>query len=106
MSGMIANVPPLTFDDMHWQEDYILQEDGTFTKSRSQNGNVRAITGTYDIIELEDGRYLELIYEAKDEIIGNCSPEAEELLKFESENSLIGTWWACDGPGLQYERSE
>ena len=63
-------------------------------------------TGNYALVILSDGKYLELIYESNDDIIGNCTGEAKELLYLNSENKLIGTWNACDGPGLVYERVE
>jgi hypothetical protein len=106
MSGMIADVLPSTGADMQWQEFYLLKADGTFTKSRTEGDAVSEATGTYEIEELSDGNYLQLTYGASNELIGNCTGEPKELLRFESENTLSGTWWACDGPGLIYERSE
>ncbi len=104
MSGMVADVPQATGADMEWQEYYLLGADGTFTKSREQGGTISEARGTYQIEELEDGNYLELTYDSDNDLIANCSGEAKELLKFDSEDKLIATWWACDGPGLYYEQ--
>ena len=106
MSGMVANVPPAKGDEMDWQERYVLEADGTFVKSRDYREGTLVATGLYEILELEDGEYLKLTYGSYEEIIGNCSNNPEEYLRFETSNSLIGTWWACDGPGLYYERIE
>ena len=106
MSGSIANVPPSTGSDMEWQEYYLLKADGTFTKHRERDQEVKEESGTYNFINLSDGKYLELVYPSKNELVGNCTQEPKELLKLNSENILIGTWWACDGPGLKYERVE
>ncbi len=106
MSGSIANVPPTTGSDMAWQEYYLLYEDDTFKKVREQDGNIKEASGTYEFVTLSDGEYLELTYPSENELIGNCSVEPKEMLSIESEDKLIGTWWACDGPGLVYEKVE
>lgn len=104
MSGMVANVPPVSGVEMDWQEYYILASDGTFVKSRDNGEETIMVAGLYKISELEDGKYLKLVYGSSSEIIGNCSNKNEEYLRFETINSLVGTWWACDGPGLFYKR--
>lgn len=106
MSGSIANVLPSTGSDMAWQEYYLLSADGTFIKYRERDNEVKVESGTFTYINLSDGKYLELVYPADNELVGNCTQEPKELLKSESENMLIGTWWACDGPGLKYKRVE
>ncbi len=104
MSGNIANIPPSTGSDMAWQEWYVLYPDDTFIKTRERDNAVNEEKGTYAIVTLSDGEYLELTYKLKNDLIGNCSIDAKELLKINSEDELIGTWWACDGPGLFYEK--
>ncbi len=104
MSGSIANVPPTGGSDMAWQEYYLLKSDSTFMKVRETDNVVKEEAGTFTFINLSDGKYLELIYTSDNDLIGNCTSEPKELLKLNSENKLIGTWWACDGPGLVYER--
>jgi len=106
MSGDLAEVKPATGSDMAWQEYYLLYEDDTFKKVRERDGNVKEASGTYEFVTLSDGEYLELTYPSENELIGNCTGEPEELLRVESESKLIGTWWACDGPGLVYEKVE
>jgi hypothetical protein len=106
MSGMVANVPPKKEDEMDWQEHYVLRADGTFLKSRNYGKEAIVESGIYEIVQLEDGQYLKLIYSSNNEIIGNCSNDPEEFLRFEKNNTLVGTWWACDGPGLFYKRTQ
>ena len=106
MSGSIANVPPSTGSDMNWQEYYLLYPDSTFTKVRERDGDVREAGGTYAFVTLSDGEYLELSYPSPNDLIGSCTTEPKELLFFQSENKLTGTWQACDGPGLVYEKVE
>lgn len=106
MSGSIANVPPSTGSDMAWQEYYILNSDSTFIKARETDNVVMQEAGTFTFKELSDGKYFELVYKSDNDLIGNCTSEAKELLKLNSEKKLTGTWWACDGPGLKYERVE
>lgn len=106
MSGSIANVPPSTGSDMAWQEYYLLYEDNTFVKSRTQDNITTEESGNYAFVTLSDGEYLELSYPSDNELIGNCTGEPKELLRLETVNKLVGTWWACDGPGLFYEKTD
>ena len=106
MSGNFSGVPPEVGADMDWQEHYLLYADETFTKIREWDGDTTEERGTYAVITLEDGDYLELTYPADNELIGNCSSEPKELLYLKSSDQLIGTWQACDGPGLVYEKVE
>lgn len=106
MSGMVANIPPSTGADMEWQEHYILFVDNTFVKLRVINNRSIEDNGTFSIVELSDGKYIEFTYKEKSELVGNCSNQAKEFLRFESETELVGTWWACDGPGMFYVRTE
>jgi hypothetical protein len=104
MSGNIANVPPSTGDDMEWQEWYLLYANNTFTKTRTRDDVTTEEGGTYAIVTLSDGNYLELTYHSENNLIGNCTADSKELLRKYSDDKLTGTWSACDGPGLIYER--
>lgn len=106
MSGNMANMPAATGSEMEWQEYYILNLDSTFTKSRKRDDIVKEESGTYVFVALSDGKYLELSYKSDNDLIGNCTSEPRELLKLNSDNTMIGTWWACDGPGLVYKRAK
>ncbi len=106
MTGMVANVPPTTGDDLEYQETILLHSDNTFTKIREATGTSVEISGGFEIEIEGDGRYLILTYPEKNELVGNCSIEPKEWFRFDSETQLVGTWWACDGPGLFYDRVE
>lgn len=102
MSGSFVN-SETTGTEMEWQESYVLQENGDFTKTREVDGTTLQAVGTYQIVELSDGPYFEFTYRESSVLIGNCTGDLKELLSFR-ENTLYGTWQACDGPGLEYER--
>ncbi len=105
MSGSVAGIPPATGNDMEWQEKYILNPDKTFIKSRTIKSNSFEENGTYTKLTLSDGTYLEFSYPSENDLIGNCTSDTKELLKLEeNDTKLVGTWWACDGPGLFYEK--
>lgn len=106
MSGNITGLPPATGSKMDWQEDYLLNSDKTFVKSRQRNGVVSEQSGSYTFFTTTDGTYLELVYNKSNNLIGNCTAEPKEILFFTSTNELTSTWAACDGPGLLYERLE
>ena len=94
----------VTGNDMAWEEYYELFKDGTFRKSRTYQGKTTEKEGTYTIISSPEVDYLEFTYTSNNNLIGNCSPESKEFLKLNGPNELISTWWACDGPGLFYEK--
>jgi hypothetical protein len=104
MSGNIADVPPSTGGDMAWQEWYLLYANNKFTKTRTRGNVTTEEGGTYAFVILSDGQYLELVYESENDLIGNCTGDTKELLRRYSEDTLTGTWSACDGPGLVYEK--
>ncbi len=106
MTGMVAGVPPSRGADMPWQEYYLLQSNGKFIKSREQENTTTTVKGSFKVVELSDGMYLELVHESENTLICNCSADLKEYLKINSEKELIATCWACDGPGLFYERIE
>ena len=93
-------------ENMEWQEYYLLNSDGTFTKHREWDGSQIEASGTFSFTEGTDGKYLELYYEVNSEIIGSCTGNNTETLWLRSNNKLSGTWSYCDGPGLEYERVE
>jgi hypothetical protein len=102
MTGNMANVPPLKGETMSWQESYTLQPDSTFTKQR-QSDKQWVATGRYKIVNMGDEQFIELSYDAPSEIIGSCLGADKEILRL-LDGKLYGTWQACDGPGLTYER--
>jgi hypothetical protein len=105
MTGMTAN-SQTTGSEMQWQEFYVLDANGTFTKSREKDGFVIEITGTYSQINSSTGTVLLFTYSINSDIIGSCSSELKEELNFLSENVLLSTWQQCDGPGLKYEKED
>jgi hypothetical protein len=105
MSGQTSN-SSTSGSDMEWQESYLLNSDGTFTKSRERNGVIIEASGSFVFKDLTDGKYLELTYESNSDIIGSCTPGLKETLLVRSGKKMSGTWSYCDGPGLEYERKK
>jgi hypothetical protein len=91
---------------LDWKEFYLLNPDGSFLKSRLDDGVKTSATGTFSIEETEDETALILMYDAPSEIIGNCDDSMSERLLILGESVMIGTWSACDGPGLEYFRAK
>ena len=103
MSGSIAN-SETTGAAMEWQEFYLFNNNGTFTKSRDQNGFKTTASGTYTAANRTDGIYFELIYPKDSELIGSCYGNLKEELYLSGNNTLSSTWKNCDGPGLEYKK--
>nr|WP_314896809.1 hypothetical protein [uncultured Flavobacterium sp.] len=103
MSGTLSN-SETTGAAMEWQEFYLLNTNGTFTKSRERNAIKTTISGTYAATTHSDGMYLELTYPNDSEIIGSCYGNQKEILYLMDNNNLSNTWNSCDGPGLEYKK--
>ncbi|MCM4161544.1 hypothetical protein FHG64_11555 [Antarcticibacterium flavum] len=102
-----------TGEEMHWQEKYLLNRDGTFIKTRETETEVLTAEGTYRIDEnsqdVQNDPELELAleftYQTNNEIIGACNPASlKEYLFIYRDLKMRSTWNACDGPSLEYER--
>lgn len=107
MTGNVAGDAPATGGDMAWQEYYILHEDSTFTKHREHDGKVSEASGVFTVVTTAEESYIELTYPSDNQLIGSCySQSLQETLLVVSETELKGTWQACDGPGLTYERTD
>ncbi|TDE49866.1 hypothetical protein [Flavobacterium sp. GT3P67] len=103
MSGSIPN-SEATGTAMEWQEFYLFNTNGTFTKSRERNSVKTSISGTYTTTIQSDGIFFELTYPNDSEIIGSCYGNQKEQLYLTGNNSLSSTWSYCDGPKLKYKR--
>ena len=93
-----------TGSEMEWQETYLLKTDKTFQKSRDRVGVITEVSGTYNVINSSDGRFLEFIFDDESDIVGSCYSNLKEEMFFQAENTFSSTWQNCDGPGLIYEK--
>lgn len=105
---MTGNIPnsETTGTEMEWQETYQLNTDGTFQKSRNRDGIITEVSGTYNLVDSSNERFIEFIFDDESEIIGSCYSNLKEEMFFQSDNTFSSTWSACDGPGLKYEKED
>jgi len=101
MTGSTPN-SETTGAEMEWQEFYLINNNGTFTKSRDRNGIIIEAKGSYTILNLPEGDTIQFKYSSESEIIGNCSSDFNEVLFLQSKYFMASTWMQCDGPGLEY----
>ncbi len=87
---------------MQWQEYYIFNNDGTFSRYRQQDNATKSANGTFTTVTESDQQFLELTYSSGDELKTSCYPK--ERLHSVSAYRLQGTWGHCDGPTLEYAR--
>lgn len=91
---------------LEWQEFYLFKPDGSFLKSRLEDGVKTSATGSFNILENEDETLVLLTFDEPVDIIGNCDGSLTETLRLLGQSIMVGTWSACDGPGLEYFRSK
>jgi hypothetical protein len=103
MSGRTLNSETLG-TEMEWQEFYLLNDNGTFSKSRTIASNTSQSTGTYNTNTNGTESYIELTYSTQSDIIGSCYGNLKEELYFNTSAILISTWQNCDGPRLEYRK--
>ncbi|MBI3220644.1 MAG: hypothetical protein HYZ44_14105 [Bacteroidetes bacterium] len=92
-----------TGSEMQWQEYYVFNDDGTFLKSRVQDNSTKTASGTYASVTESGQTFLELTFTTGSELMASCYPK-ERLWK-NSVDGLQGTWGHCDGPTLEYVRT-
>lgn len=103
MTGNMAN-SETTGQDMEWQENYLLRADGSFTKTRITSDETITAIGTYEQKTLSGEELLVFSFNEDSPIIGSCTGDNKETLSLNSEGLLQSSWFACDGPGLYYEK--
>lgn len=103
MSGNTPNSETID-QEMAWQESYTFNSNGTFSKSRDQNGTIRESSGSFSVVTSEERIRLELTHASKTDIIGSCLGDQKEILMLESSSVMTSTWNQCDGPGLEYKK--
>jgi len=89
---------------MEWQEDYRFFVDGRFEKTRISKGDTQRAMGTFEAVEFDNDAhdYLQLTFTSGRALVGSCSGNDQELLRYSSATSLVSLWQACDGPELEY----
>jgi hypothetical protein len=102
-ANQMINPTVTTGSDMAWQETYTLNSDGTFTKSRNRDGISTDASGTFVYKDISNYKNFELSFVTGIPLVSSCYP-GKEILVLKSETKLQGTWSACDGLGLEYER--
>ena len=103
MSGSIPN-SVTTGADMEWQETYQLNIDATFLKTREREGVITTASGKFTVVTYLGAESLELVFDDESDIIGSCVGNRREYLRLDASGILIGSWEACDGPGLVYRK--
>jgi hypothetical protein len=105
MEGSIPN-SVTTEAAMEWQELYVFNTNGTFTKTRIRDNNTVSASGTFVLKTISNDTYFELTYPASNDIIGSCYGNLKEELFINKDGLLESTWRNCDGPGLVYQKTE
>ncbi|QCK16831.1 hypothetical protein [Mangrovivirga cuniculi] len=91
----------LTGEDIGYEEYYIFNSDGSFSKTNISEEGSKSVNGIYSEIETTDGNQLKLEYPEDHELIENCTGDPIEVLTILT-NELKGGSAPCDGPDLYY----
>jgi hypothetical protein len=105
MTGSIKQ-PVYITDELQWQEFYVFNTNGTFAKTRIKDNNTVAVSGTFVIANILNETHLELTYSTSNDIVGSCYGNQKEDLFIKSNGLLVSTWQNCDGPGMEYKKTE
>lgn len=106
MTGSLVD-SEVTGDDMEWQETIGLNDRGEFLKSRITDGVAIEASGTFTLKTEGDETFYVLKYENDSPLIANCTGDFTEYLAIRDKATLlVGTWNACDGPGLEYRKTD
>jgi len=101
MAGQLPNSEKVG-DEMEWQEFYLLNKDGSFTKNRDRDGIITEVSGVYTLLEEPNETFYVLTFNTTNDINGSCSQGVERLSLIDP-TTIKGTWNICDGPGTEYE---
>lgn len=101
-----------TGSEMPFQETYVLQNDGSFTKTRLKDGEEIKATGTFEVTETSEFLHVEeaiasvfFHHNTQNPLIATCySSSLTEELYLTTGGELISLHHTCDGLGLQYEQ--
>ena len=93
-----------TGDSLEFQEYYLFNPDSTFIKHRDYQEKSYEATGTFFKTEENGSTLFELDYDSVSPLVGSCYNDSTEVLALKSNDQMVNTWMACDGPGLEYER--
>ncbi|MEP6805826.1 MAG: hypothetical protein ABI892_14960 [Flavobacterium sp.] len=104
MSGSFIN-SETTGSKMEWQETYVFNTDGTFTKTRVKNNITTVSSGTFVLTNIDNKTGFALTHKEKSSIIGNCHGDLSEFLSVNQDGLLQSSWQMCDGPGLIYKKA-
>ena len=102
MTGSLVD-SEVTGDDMEWQETIGFNDKGEFLKSRTTDGLVVKAFGTFTMKTEGNETFYILKYKNDSPLIANCIGDFSEYLAIR-DTLLVGTWNACDGPGLEYKK--
>lgn len=98
-----------TGDDLEFQETYIINNDGTFTKTRILDETTTVSTGTYTLSSIGPAinqepvaGYIHFTHSSQNDIIANCGETLVENMYFTMDFRLKGSWIFCDGLELEY----
>lgn len=112
MTGSFGN-SLTTGEDMEWQETYVFNPDGTFLKTRARDGELIEAVGSFVITE-NNSQFneplitfsIEILFSNSNSIAASCySGGMKEELYFRGAR-MLSNYHACDGPGLEYEKSK
>jgi len=92
---------------LEWEESYIFNSNGSFSKTRIMDNKTSTISGFYSVVETSDKTHFTLLYGASNEMIASCTGNLiENLYITNSTGRLYNTWETCDGPLLIYDKSK
>lgn len=91
-------------DQLPYFEEYIFNEDNTFSKTRTLEDTTIVVSGSFSIIDTYEKITLSLQYDEESPIIDNCIKDLREVLLVTSDQSFSNNVLACDRGSMGYSR--
>lgn len=98
-----------TGTNLPYEEYYIFRADNTFSKTRIRflDFEKTIAKGSYKLDLNSEQFAYKLNYYQDSDLIENCTGDKKEYLYLDTDsNSLLSSWWNCDGPGLFYKQDD
>ncbi len=95
-------------EEVSVSEIYVFNPEGKFSKTFKDDFTEGNLSGTYELLTIENSEYLVLTYEAEIGGLSYCAKDSKEHMRISADAVSLfnGRCQAFDGPGMSYQRTK